>query len=143
MAYATLNDLLAKLPLQHLTDALDDDGDGAVDDAVVTLVLDQASREVDSYLEARYDTPLVAADFTNDTLPGIVTSAAIYFALRSVFTRRGLSLEQFPFNAELKNAVQTLEKIRDGKLALVAGLATVSNTGAVIEEDSSLNGSLV
>lgn len=135
MAYLTLEQLIAKLDLQRITDACDDDGDKAADDTVVAALCEAASDRVDSYLEQRYTVPR-----TETPLPAIVRQGALLFGVEAIYQRRGAELPKALEN-ELKDVIKALEKIRDGDLPLVAG-ATATGTGAAITECASINGSL-
>ncbi|MCX7017107.1 MAG: DUF1320 family protein [Candidatus Sumerlaeota bacterium] len=61
MSYATLDDLEKRIAPQTLVELADDDGDGAADAEVVAAALADADAAIDSYLSARYATPLASA----------------------------------------------------------------------------------
>jgi phage gp36-like protein len=127
MAYITQGDLLGKLPMAHLVDAVDDDKDGTPDEAVLAKVLSDASDEVDSYLERIYSVPIAAP------VPKLVTQAALYFALLQLCKRRGIAAEAFPWKSELEAKVRVLERIQAGEESLAGQTATAP--GAAITSD--------
>lgn len=132
MAYITQADLYGELPQAIVTDALDDDRDGAADSAVATLVCDGASEQVDGYLGVRYAVPLA-------TPPALVLRAAKVFALETLYRRR--EIKDFPLAGEAKQLRERLQLIATGELPLDAGTAQVSSPGALIASDLDTAGS--
>lgn len=132
MAYITQADLYGELPQAIVTDALDDDRNGAADTAVATLVCDGASEQVDSYLAIRYTVPLA-------TPPALVLRAAKVFALETLYRRR--EIKDFPLAAECKALRERLQLIATGKLPLDAATEQVAAPGAVISDDLNTAGS--
>ena len=63
MPYATQDDLVPlRLTQKDLIELTDDDDTGAVNTAIVSAALEEASGRVDSYCRARYVTPLQQSD---------------------------------------------------------------------------------
>lgn len=110
MPYITLTDLQGLIPGPFLAQALDDDGDGQADPAVLNQVLADASQQVDAALGAK-------APFSNP-LPAKVVNAAKYFAVEQLYKRRGKPDEN-PFKDDIK-------AIRDDLAAVKAGTTTLT-----------------
>jgi phage gp36-like protein len=83
MAYFTLQDLKGLVPDPFLTEALDDDSDGTIDEDVFAQLQTDASDSVHSALGGRYSTPFTPI------VPAIVREAAKVFAANQIYTRRG------------------------------------------------------
>lgn len=108
--YTTLDQVQAKLPMDFIIEALDDDKDGQVDAAVWDLVADDAADQVDARLGQRYATP-----FALDALPAPAKSASLLFVLETLYQRRGYgTLENNPFLASARAARTELEAIGKG-----------------------------
>ena len=103
-AYTTLSQVTAKLPLDFVTEALDDDRDGVIDAGVWEAVSNGAGEEVDGFLAMRYPTP-----FT-EPFPAIVTTASLYFVMETLYDRRGITGEKNPY---LTRAEAERKKLRD------------------------------
>jgi phage gp36-like protein len=142
MPYVDQTALLGKLPLQHLVDATDDDKDRQPDESVITTICEDASDAVDSFLEGRYTVPLTPEMFGNGVLPRIVTQAALFFALRDIYGRRGMFGEQFPYRDQLEECVKELQRIREDQTTLPDYTEDSSSPGVAITEDSQIDGRL-
>ena len=126
--YTTLDQVTAKLPLQFVTEALDDDGDGLLDAEVWEAVADGAARDVDGLLAMRYDVPFTAP------LPAVVVTASLCFVMESLYDRRGLTGEKNPY---LKRAEDERKKLRDigsGKLPLTPERVKKTPSVSVVTE---------
>lgn len=139
--YTTLDQIKAKLPHDFVVEALDDDGDGELDEAVLTLVLEDAATQVDARLGQRYAVPFDTAD-----LPAIVTSASLTFVLETLYLRRGHGTEEKnPFLAAANQTRKKLEEIGMGKGQLTPEAQRPKKSVAVFTEPSkttSANGNL-
>jgi len=112
--YTTQAQVMAKLPAEFVTQALDDDGDGVADEAVWTAVAEDAANQVDAYLGKRYTTPL-----DPEALPPVASAASLFFVLETLYQRRGYSTaETNPFLASAAMSRKALEKIGSGAEAL-------------------------
>ncbi len=105
--YVTQSELAAEIPAQLLLEALDDDGDGVLDDSAWAAVLSAASTAVDGFLAARYTVP-----FT--TPPAPVKAAAFAFAGEMVYSRRGTPTDKNPFTKRADYWRTQLAKIGAG-----------------------------
>ena len=125
MAYITLSQLYGELPEAVITDALDDNRDGAVDSGVVDLVLDGASQAVDAFLLSRYSVPLATPN-------ALVKRAAKVFALEMCYSRR--EIKNFPLAGEAKLLRERLQLIAIGQLNLDASAVPVNSPGSALTE---------
>lgn len=81
--YFTIDDLKGIVPGPFLTEALDDDADGDVDDAVFAQLQLDARDSVHAALGGRYTTPF------DPIVPAVVRESAKVFAAVQLYTRRG------------------------------------------------------
>lgn len=88
MPYITKDDLRAVIPERELRqladDTPDDDTDSATFDEIIDAALNRASSRVDSYISARYPTPITG------TVPDSVKEACEVFAKRWIYFRRNI-----------------------------------------------------
>lgn len=124
MPYATLADLVEQFNESEVLALTDRDGDGVADADVVAYALNQASVTIDAYLSARYALPLTVVP---ELLVGICGDIARYKLCGSGVT------ETEEVRNRYKDALKTLELIRDGKINI--GLA---NTGQAPAESASV-----
>lgn len=109
--YTSLPQIKAKLPHDFVVEALDDDGDGEIDAAVLELVLETAADDVDGRLGQRYAVP-----FDTDALPAIVSSASLILVLETLYLRRGFgNAETNPFFTSAADTRKKLDKIGNGE----------------------------
>lgn len=117
MVYATLADLVAQFGDREVLAITDRNGDGVADAPVYGMALQRASNTIDSYLSARYPLPLTVVP---DQLVDICCDIARYKLCGSEVT------ETDEVRNRYKDAVKTLEQIRDGKIDIgltIAGQA--------------------
>lgn len=88
MAYITARELRAVVPDQYRDAALADQGGEQPDPGLLAAVIDQACEEVDALIEGRVRLPLSAP------YPQKIRTAAVYFALEIMFTRRGVEMPE-------------------------------------------------
>ncbi len=111
-AYVTPAELTPSLPEQWVTEASDDDSDGAGE--TIFVVCDAASDTVDSYLQGRYGLPV-----TDSTALAKLREAARVRALWLLYMRRGKSGESNPWEGEWTRWAKKLEDIESGKTELI------------------------
>jgi len=93
MPYHTRDSIAkADIPPSFLLDALDDDRDGVEDAGLYDQLAENASAEVDGYLEGRYGVPFTAP------LPALVVTASRIFCLEGLYARRGFTRKSDPPN---------------------------------------------
>lgn len=109
--YLTMADLTGLIPGKFLIEALDDDGDGAADSAVLAQVIADASSLVDG---------IVGGPFSNP-LPAKVVNAAKYFAVEVLYKRRGKE-ESNPYKKDADAARSDLADVANGKAVLVPSI---------------------
>lgn len=115
MAYVVKIDVTAKIPPQYLTEALDDDGDGAEDAGLFDQIVTTASNDVDGYLAGLFTTPF------SDPAPAQVRAAALIFVCEAIYARRVNAGESNPFKAQGNFWRERLQQIGDRKLPLDSG----------------------
>lgn len=133
MNYCTQADLEVKIPAPYLLDALDDDGDRAIDADVLAGLLDGASREVDAILGQRYATPFA------EPVPSICRQAAIFFACRDTYARRGIAAEENPWQKTAGEWTKKLDRIAAGDEPLTPEKQRSKPSGSIISEDSKVH----
>lgn len=138
--YTTLEQVKAKLPLDFIIEALDDDKDGMIDSEVWEAVAADAADAVDGRIGQRYPTPL-----TGD-IPAIARSASLLFVLETLYQRRGFgSTENNPFLDSARAARAELSKIGAGDIPLTPTAQKPRPSVAVFREPArttSAHGSL-
>lgn len=82
MAYCTQQDLEERLGRDVLVELTDIEKTGEVDATRVSRACDDATAEIDSYVQARYPVPF-------EPVPPVVRRAAVTIAVALLFTSRG------------------------------------------------------
>lgn len=133
VVYTTLAQVTAKLPMDFIVQALDDDRDGAIDTAVWEAVVEGAADDVDGKLGMRYATP-----FDPSALPAIVKSSSLLFVLETLYQRRGFGAEETnPFLVPARAARKDLTEIGNGEKPLTPQAERPRASVAVITEPAS------
>ncbi len=127
MPYLMLSDLSGMIPGQFLIEALDDDGDGAADSAVVDQVLADAGAEVDGKVGGRYKTPFTMP------YPAKVVLAAKFFAIRALYTRRGKA-DANPYKKQADDMDTELAAIAKGDAPLDPNISRAKPSVSAITE---------
>ena len=111
MAYCVLADLEKMLPASALINLSNDiAGATSVNSAVIAEAIDQADREIDSYLSiAGYSVPC-------DPVPPIVTNLSIKMAIWNLHVRK--YFDSSVWRKTYEDCQKLLEKIAEGKLTL-------------------------
>jgi len=117
MAYSTAEDIRKLIPESDLIQLTDDDGVGVVDEDVLTEAIDQADREIDAYLGARYTVPL-------DPVPELIRNLSAQMAIWHLYGRRNLMSEVW--ESRYKNAIRLLDLIRRGEVVIGAAAGETS-----------------
>jgi len=101
-------DLAGYIPLAHIIQALDDDGDGAADASAWTLVQAAAGRRI--------------TDAFGGTVPDTYSDALEYareiFLCELLFDRRGLSDTSNPFTKKATDQEARLRKLANGEVSV-------------------------
>ena len=130
-AYVLLADMTAEIPLKHIIEALDDDGDGAADSGAWEGVAKAVATEIDGILGVRYPVP-----FANP-LPAAITSAAQVLAGEKLYTRRAHQTEATnPFAARAKAMRTRLEAIAKGDVPLHPEIKRAAPSASLVSEPS-------
>lgn len=108
--------MIAIIPEDILTVAVDDRHYGDDVEAVWPIVADAASRRVDSILGSRYPVPF------SSPFPALVKEAAVIFAAHMLYLRRQAG-ENNPFAKEAEALRTRLEAIAEGKADLTSSLS--------------------
>lgn len=137
MSYTTplqISDEIGGWP--RLNDALDDDGDGQVEEGLLDRLLSAASGAVDGFLQGRYVTPL-------NPVPAIAVEATLVFTIEKIYNRRKQGPnERNPYEERATEMRKRLKKISDREESLDAQERPAFRPGAIIEKESRLNGSI-
>jgi phage gp36-like protein len=121
MLYATLTDLVAQFGQREVIALTDRNQYGEPDGVVAEAALQRASDTIDAYLSARYPLPMNAVP---TQLVDICCDIARYKLLGAEVT------ETEPARLRYKDALKTLELIRDGKIDI--GLTVAGQAPAVV-----------
>lgn len=113
MPYVTKQDMVAVVPADVMTVALDDQHMGDDVDNVWPVIAAAAQRRIDGILGARYAVPFA------DPLPALVHEAAVIFAAHMLYLRRQAG-DNNPFAKEAAEMVARLQRIADGLADLEA-----------------------
>ena len=128
MAYATQADLVPlRITQKELVELTDDAKTGAVNAALVTAALEEASGKVDSYCRNRYTTPLQASD----SVKGLTLDIATWL----LFSRRRNMKMNETIQSRYAEAMKFLNDISTGKAQLdqpVGDTPQQSGAGPVI-----------
>jgi phage gp36-like protein len=111
MPYVTKADMLAVIPADHLTAALDDRNYGDDTENVWDIIATAASRRVDAILGARYPVPFASP------YPALVGEAAVVFAAYMLFLRRAAG-EANPWKKEADDMAARLQRVAEGSADL-------------------------
>lgn len=119
----------------RLTEALDDNGSGILDQNLATRICQDSSDAVDSFLSGRYIVPL-------SPVPKIAVEAATIFACEFIYDRRRQGVdEKNPYTSRANDYRSRLKLIADRKESLDATERPAFRPGAVIAEESKTAGS--
>jgi len=110
MAYATIDDLIARLGKREIIDLTDRTGSGVVDTAAVDQALTDACAEIDGYLAARYQLPL-------PTVPTVLTRLTCDIAVYRLMTLRRMG-DVEDARRRYEDVIRLLERIASGRVAL-------------------------
>jgi len=113
MAYITARELRAVVPDQYRDAALADQGGEQPDPGLLAAVIETACQEVDALIEGRVRLPLSAP------YPQKIRTAAVYFALEILFTRRGVEMPEATAR-KISGIRSDLGKVGAGDLRLEA-----------------------
>lgn len=127
MQYVNKTDMLAVIPADHLTSALDDHNYGDDTANVWDIIASAASRRIDGILGGRYSVPFSAP------VPALIHDAAVVFAAHMLYLRRQAG-EANPWIKEADLMVTRLQRIADGLADLTT--ATGDDDPVAITEPS-------
>ena len=135
MAYISQQQVIDEFTLPRLTDALDDDGDGVMDDGLLDRIIAAGQIAVDGFLEGRYIVPLT-------TVPRLAQEANLIFVCEKIYERRRQGPdEKNPFTSRANAFRDELKAVSDGNKSIDAQLRPAFVPGAVIARDSRINNS--
>lgn len=110
MSYAALADVLAQISEDELVQLTDDSHVGAVDEAIVTSAVADASEEIDGYVGSKYALPL-------SSMPGILKKLCVDVAIYNLYARRHDSIPDMRKD-RYENAIKFLMAVAAGKISL-------------------------
>ena len=136
MAYIQQQDILDEIGgMAKLIEALDDDGDGKIDDGLSDRIIASACATVDGYLQGRYVTPL-------SPVPALAVEASLVFAMEKIYNRRRQGAdEKNPYTQRATDMRQRLKRISDREESLDAAERPAFRPGAIVSKPSPLNSS--
>ena len=137
MPYVQLSDLAGSIPSEFLTQALDDNRDGTIDEPVFDGIVADVGNQIDGYIGLRYAIPLVP----NLTLypntygyPPVLTNAARVFTLEQLYKRRGVTDEKNPWAAQAGQTRTLLKAISLGQSPLAPELSRKDPTASIVTQ---------
>jgi phage gp36-like protein len=136
MSYTTQTKIETLIAPPELTDALDDNRDGAADDGLLDTLIATASNAVDAFLSGLYSVPFA------DPVPAVVQEAALIFTCEMIWARRLNADQKNPFAARANYWRDRLQKIGNDELPLAASLDRPNTPGAVITETPAIDDTL-
>lgn len=131
--YFTLAEMIGRIPVSDRDAALDDDGDGEADAAVITAVIEAACDEVDTFYAIR-QVPLPVDTAANP----LAKQAAIWLATEILYTRRGEPAERNPHHKTVEAMRAMLRRVAEGTMTVVMPGAEVPSAS-----DSAVPGDVV
>lgn len=108
--YCTQTDLGSQISDADLLLLADDDGDGAVDAAVLTKVFTDVADLIDGYLAGRYSLPL-------NPVPEVLRTLSAQMSIYQLYARRTQGVPDHR-QAQYDAAIRYLEKLGEGKITL-------------------------
>lgn len=133
MAYITARELRAVVPDQYRDAALADQGGEQPDPGLLAAVIETACQEVDALIEGRVRLPL------STPYPQKIRTAAVYFALEILFTRRGVEMPEATAR-KIAGIRSDLGKVGAGDLRLEAPVeqtaASRQTSGSIVVRPS-------
>lgn len=130
MSYTTIAAVIGLLPLKYITQALDDDKDGAIDPAVETAVLASVDKTINGYLGTRFTVPFPAP------FPDLVSAAAEIFLIEQIHIRRGAASDKAGWAAQASDMRKKLTRIGSGQEPLTPEIKRARPSGSAIVERS-------
>lgn len=110
MAYCTLTDMEKLIPSNILINLSNDStGATAVDTDVIAEMIDQADREIDSFLAIVMEVPV-------DPVPPLITNISAVIAIWDLHARKYFNNEMWKYKYE--EVKKLLVKIAEGKLSI-------------------------
>lgn len=126
--YVTLDEMIAQVPSEYISQAMDDDGEGGADSGVWDAISVAVSDAVDGPLGQRYDVPF------SSPFPAIVKQAARVYCAEMLFLRRGVNGDNNPWTDRADNMRSKLDRIADGTESLGPDFDKEAPSGSVIDE---------
>lgn len=112
MAYASREDLVARIGEELLVEISDLDRTGEADESRITAALEDASAEIDAYAQARYVVPFAS-------VPAMIRQVCVDLALYRMFAARGYDAQQDKAIPERhKNAIAFLDRLSKGQVTI-------------------------
>lgn len=131
MSYFALSDLESLIPITHLTEGLDDTGDGVADAFAKVQATTEA--RVNGMLAARYAVPITAGNAGADAF---LLDVCVLICAAMIYSRRGIPAEQWPFKGEHSSAMARLRAISKGEEPLVFNQDRATDAAVIISEDA-------
>jgi len=130
--YVTREQLKAFLSDDLVRQALDDNGDGQIDEPAWDAVVAAVDNAIEGPISRRYPVPLPAP------FPPVVRDGAVILACEALYQRRGTPPDQNPFTGRANTVRKTLDAIGKGEEALTADSLHKNPPVTIIDEQSRL-----
>lgn len=120
--YATQQDIIDRYGEQHLLILADRDNDGQADTDVVDQALQDATSEIDTYVAAKYVTPLA-------TVPDALKRICVDIVVYRLASDRGRATDEA--RKRYEDAIGLLRRIASGEVSLGVATPPPTSNGAV------------
>lgn len=127
-AYIIMATLVAEVPPQFVTQALDDNGDGVADAGLFDQVVANAQAEVDGILGQRYTVPF------QNPVPALVVDATTKLVAERLYSRRGLDGDKNPWAKKASEIRAILKAIAKGEMPLTPSATREKPSASAITE---------
>jgi len=119
MGYCTVADVKARYDDDELRRLTDDAKTGAIDDNVIQSEIDNATTEINGYLQNRYVVPVV-----DDPFPELLKVWCLEFTAYNIVKRRKGLTGDMPetLTKERERIIGELRKVNEGRLSIAATL---------------------
>lgn len=106
--YVTQEQILGEISMPDLIMLTDDDGDGNLDQAILTQAIVNASSDVDAFLSNLYDTPF-------NPVPPTISNYALTIVCYNLYRRRLTPDEKNLFYEDYKELIDFLKQVNKGE----------------------------
>ena len=130
--YATLQQVAARVPMELIVQALDDNRDGQIDADVEAAWHAAADSQIDGAICQRYTVPV-------SPVPPVLATAGLILRCFFLYQRRNVPDESNPFSLEAKEVRAKLNRIGRGDDPLTPDIEKARPVATIVSEPSRLS----